>query len=59
MNAVNVDGVTMTEELNLCDACVNDFSNCNALSVSYGTGIGEDNVVDCDTFENIDDVKGD
>ena len=35
---------------NLCDLCKSCFGECDSKGVVFGTGIGNDNVVECDTF---------
>lgn len=40
----------MKQTLNLCDGCTLHCSTCGA-SPKFGTGIGNDNVYECDTFQ--------
>ena len=36
--------------VNLCRTCVNDFPSCKNSDPCYGTGIGNDNVYDCNKY---------
>lgn len=35
---------------NMCDFCKNTFAECEAKGVVYGDGIGNDNVVKCNSY---------
>ena len=35
---------------NLCGSCEHCFGECNSKSIIFGTGVGNDNVVECSTF---------
>ncbi len=37
-------------KVNLCDTCSLSIPECNAQNVEYGDGVGNDNVIKCDTF---------
>ena len=37
--------------INLCDHCEHDISYCPGFSIRFGTGIGNDNVVQCDSYD--------
>jgi len=50
---------TISEELmvleskhatHLCNTCTNIFSECNARRVIFGDCVGNDNVIECDTY---------
>lgn len=36
---------------NLCDGCKYDIPVCGATKIEFGDGVGNDNVIECDTFE--------
>lgn len=44
-------------DIHLCDGCVNDFATCmnegNQPEVTFGSGHGNDNVIDCPDHEAI------
>ncbi len=48
---VEVDRLT-----HLCDTCKNERPVCYADIVEYGDGVGNDNVIKCDTFEVDDEI---
>ena len=35
---------------NLCDSCALCFADCPSENVVFGNGIGDDNVIECDSF---------
>jgi len=43
--------IEAVKKVNLCDSCVHEFAICEALNVKYGTGVGNDNVISCDCYE--------
>ena len=44
-------GPEKKQALNLCDFCENDFGGCKS-NPTFGTGLGNDNVYECDLFES-------
>jgi len=43
--------------LHLCDSCINSFPTCNAKSITFGSCVGNDNVIECDSYINLDPVR--
>lgn len=39
----------ITED-HLCAYCEKCYPSCNALEVKFGDGVGNDNIIECDTF---------
>ena len=37
-------------QLNLCDDCSKEFPTCNAKAITFGNCVGNDNVIQCDSF---------
>ena len=35
---------------NLCDNCFYEIAECEAKNVKFGNGLGDDNVIECDTY---------
>ncbi len=46
----------MKEKTNLCDMCKYDFPTCNAEHITFGTGVGNDNIAVCDEYR-IEEIK--
>lgn len=42
------------KKLNLCDSCIHHVAECGANNITFGDGKGNDNVIDCDCFNNAD-----
>lgn len=36
---------------NLCDTCQKCIADCNADNIEFGDGVGNDNVIECDEYE--------
>lgn len=49
-------GPEKKQALNLCNFCGNDFSGCKSNPI-FGTGLGNDNVYECDMFESNQEDK--
>ena len=43
----------MNEKLHLCDSCGGVFPECMPTHITFGTGFGNDNVVECSGFKEI------
>ena len=43
-------GPEKKQALNLCTYCINDFGGCESNPI-FGTGLGNDNVYECDIFK--------
>ena len=43
--------------LHLCASCINHFVTCETGKIVFGTGIGNDNVVECESFKHVKDFK--
>ncbi len=43
----------MENEVNLCDSCCNDLPECLQDNIIFGTGIGNDNIAACSSYEAI------
>ena len=44
-------------KVNLCEVCKFDVPTCKAKNPKFGTGKGNDNVYDCDTFRQLQYLK--
>ena len=44
-------GLEKKQALHLCNSCENDFGRCES-NPTFGTGLGYDNVYECDIFES-------
>lgn len=42
------------EKLHLCEACIYDYPNCDAEEIKFGNGRGNDNVIECDMYNQGD-----
>lgn len=54
MKTATVQKIGMTNKVNLCDSCCNEQPGCNPENLIFGSGLGDDNVVACDTYEAIE-----
>ena len=45
---------TTDTEQNMCDTCLNDFADCESQHVTFGNGVGNDNVISCDFYNGKD-----
>ena len=39
-----------SNEINMCDTCINEFATCNPELIEFGDGKGMDNVIVCSSF---------
>ncbi len=39
------------KETHLCEACIQEFPTCSAKNITFGCGLGNDNVAECDGFK--------
>lgn len=46
--------IAFCTKIHLCDSCVYEFATCEAKNIEFGNGKGNDNVIDCDCFNNGD-----
>ena len=44
-------------KVNLCEVCKFDVLTCQSVNPKFGTGKGNDNVYDCDTFRQLQYLK--
>jgi hypothetical protein len=42
---------TKTKKGNLCETCEYNFADCQAMGIKFGTGKGNDNVIECKTYK--------
>lgn len=38
-------------KINLCATCTKEIPECNSVKIEFGDGVGNDNVIECDTYE--------
>lgn len=41
-------------KLNICTSCIYFYPNCDAESIVFGSGKGNDNIIECDNFNQGD-----
>lgn len=42
------------EKIHLCDSCAYQYPNCYTENVTFGNGKGNDNVIECDAYNQGD-----
>ena len=51
-----VENIETENKINLCDNCDNNFANCKAKNIIFGTGIGNDNIIACEKYKPISNI---
>lgn len=46
-----LDILEQEHSLHLCSSCTKTFATCDAKEIVFGSCIGNDNVIHCDSFE--------
>lgn len=46
--------VVHCKKMHLCDSCTYQYPNCDADSIEFGNGKGNDNVIECDAYNQGD-----
>ena len=47
----------MNIKINLCDDCDYNIAECISGKIVFGDGVGDDNIIECETYDNIKIIK--
>lgn len=54
MKIATVQELGMENEVHLCVSCCHAMPTCDSDNMIFGTGIGDDNVVACSSYESVE-----
>ena len=54
MNTSTAQEIGQENEVNLCDSCCHIQPTCSGDNIIFGTGVGDDNIIACNSYEPIE-----